>query len=92
MVADFFRPTSSAGEGFEGTVARVRATGAEQGRDDLRVSLRGPLPAVLERDDLPQRATALLTFVWRETVEPYRERRRRVPEADVVARTAVSER
>ncbi|MEU7530618.1 winged helix-turn-helix domain-containing protein [Saccharothrix sp. NPDC042600] len=87
-IADFFCPTSSSGEGFEGTVARVRATGSEQARADLRGSLRGPLPAVLERDDLPQRATALLTFVWRETVEPYWERRRRVLEADVVARTA----
>ncbi|MGW1282234.1 ArsR/SmtB family transcription factor [Streptomyces sp. NPDC002586] len=87
-IADFFCPTSCVGEGFEETVARVRAAGADQARADLRVSLRGPLPAGLERDDLPERATALLTYVWEETVRPYWERRRRVLEADMVARTA----
>ncbi|MFD3502961.1 ArsR/SmtB family transcription factor [Streptomyces sp. NPDC058678] len=87
-IADFFCPTSCEGESFEETVARVRAAGAGEARADLRVSLRGPLPADLERDDLPERATALLTYVWEETVRPYWERRRRVLEADVVARTA----
>ncbi|GAA2213929.1 winged helix-turn-helix domain-containing protein [Nonomuraea monospora] len=87
-IADFFCPTSCEGESFAETVARVRATGAGQARDNLRVSLRGPLPAALERDDLPERATALLTWVWEETVRPYWERRRRILEADVVARTA----
>jgi DNA-binding transcriptional ArsR family regulator len=52
------------------------------------VSLRGPLPAALERDDLPERSAALLTYVWHQTVRPSWERRRRVLEADVVARTA----
>lgn len=87
-IADFFCPTSCVGEDFEQTVARVRATGADQARDNLRVSLRGPLPAVLERDDLPERATALLTYVWEHTVRPYWERRRRILEADMVARIA----
>ncbi|MEJ2855343.1 MULTISPECIES: ArsR/SmtB family transcription factor [unclassified Saccharothrix] len=88
-IADFFCPTSVVGESFEGTVARVRATGAEQARDNLRVSLKGPLPAVLNRDDLPERATVLLTHVWERAVRPYWERRRRVMEADMVARTAL---
>ncbi|MFE1191494.1 ArsR/SmtB family transcription factor [Streptomyces olivaceoviridis] len=87
-IADFFCPTSCVGESFEGTVARVRAAGADQARANLRVSLRGPLPAALERDDLPERATALLTSVWEETVRPYWDRRRRILEADMVARTA----
>ncbi|MFE1763658.1 ArsR/SmtB family transcription factor [Streptomyces angustmyceticus] len=87
-IADFICPTSCVGESFEETVARVRAAGAGQARADLRVSLRGPLPAALERDDLPERATALLTYVWEHTVRPYWERRRRVLEADMVARTA----
>ncbi|MFF1407138.1 ArsR/SmtB family transcription factor [Streptomyces sp. NPDC058294] len=65
-IADFFCPTSCVGEGFEETVARVRAAGAGEARADLRVSL----------------------YVWEETVRPYWERRRRVLEADVVARTA----
>ncbi|MEV0828541.1 ArsR/SmtB family transcription factor [Nonomuraea rubra] len=87
-VADFFCATSHEGESFAETVARVRATGAAQARADLRVSVGGPLPAALERDDLPERAATLLTYVWEETVRPYWERRRRVLEADVVARTA----
>ena len=70
-IADFFCPTSCDGESFEDTVARVRATGAEEARANLRVSVRGPLPAVLDRDDLPERATALLTYVWTRTVRPY---------------------
>ncbi|AKJ15551.1 ArsR family transcriptional regulator [Streptomyces incarnatus] len=87
-IADFFCPTSCAGESFEETVTRVRAAGAGEARANLRVSLRGPLPAVLERDDLPERAAALLTYVWEETVRPYWQRRRRILEADMVARTA----
>ncbi|WP_329546975.1 winged helix-turn-helix domain-containing protein [Streptomyces sp. NBC_01356] len=87
-IADFFCPTSCVGESFEETVARVRAAGPEEARANLRVSLKGPLPAALERDDLPERATALLTYVWEETVRPYWQRRRRVLEADMVARTA----
>lgn len=42
----------------------------------------------MERDDLPERATALLTYVWEETVRPDWERRRRVMDADMAARTA----
>lgn len=87
-IADFFCPTSCVGESFEGTVARVRAAGAGEARANLRVSLQGPLPAALERDDLPERATTLLTYVWEETVRPYWQRRRRILEADMVARTA----
>ncbi|WP_406447376.1 winged helix-turn-helix domain-containing protein [Streptomyces sp. NBC_01613] len=87
-IADFFCPTPCEGETFEETVARVRAAGAEEARANLRVSLAGPLPAVLERSDLPERATEVLTHVWTETVRPYWARRRRVLEADVVARTA----
>lgn len=87
-ISDFFCPTSCAGESFEQTVERVRAAGAEEARANLRVSAGGSLPAVLERDDLPERAAALLTYVWEETVRPYWARRRRVLEADMVARTA----
>jgi len=60
----------------------------DEARAHLAVSLRGPLPALLDRDDLPERAADLLTHVWTESVRPYWDRRRRVLEADVVARTA----
>ncbi|MEV6509583.1 winged helix-turn-helix domain-containing protein [Streptomyces sp. NPDC051642] len=87
-IADFFCPTQTDRESFAETVARVRETRPEDARDNLRVSLAGPLPAALERDDLPERAARLLEYVWEETVRPYWARRRRVLEADVVARTA----
>ncbi|MHC3474298.1 ArsR/SmtB family transcription factor [Streptomyces sp. 7R007] len=87
-IADFLAPLPREGTPLEETLARIRATDPAAARADLRVSLRGPLPAALERDDLPQRAAGLLAHVWTRTVRPYWARRRRVLEADVVARTA----
>ncbi|MEU5766831.1 winged helix-turn-helix domain-containing protein [Streptomyces asoensis] len=87
-IADFLTPTPRDGESFEEGVARVRAACPAQARAHLRTSLAGPLPAALDRDDLPQRAAALLEYVWETGVRPHWERRRRVLEADVVARTA----
>ncbi|MET8222389.1 ArsR family transcriptional regulator [Streptomyces sp. NPDC005301] len=75
-------------EDFEDEVVRVREASPVAARAHLRTALRGPLPAALERDDLPARAADLLTYVWTEAVRPYWERRRRVLEADVVSRTA----
>ncbi|MER6530031.1 winged helix-turn-helix domain-containing protein [Streptomyces sp. NPDC001508] len=86
--ADFLTPPPRDGETFEEAVARVRAARPEAARADLRVSLAGPVPAALHRDDLPERAATLLEYVWTKTVRPYWDRRRRVLEADVVARTA----
>ncbi|WP_151478343.1 ArsR family transcriptional regulator [Streptomyces albicerus] len=87
-IADFLTPTPR-GEDFDTEVARVRETSPEAARAHLAVALRGPLPAILQgRDDLPDRAADLLTYVWTEAVRPYWPRRRRVLEADVVARTA----
>jgi DNA-binding transcriptional ArsR family regulator len=87
--ADFLTPTPT-GEGereFEEELARIRETPPEAARADLTVSLDGPLPARLRRSDLPERAADLLEWVWTETVLPYWPRRRRIIEADVVART-----
>jgi DNA-binding transcriptional ArsR family regulator len=89
-IADFLTPAPS-GEGaptFEEEVARVRETSPEAARADLEVALRGPLPARLRRSDLPERAADLMEWVWTETVLPYWPRRRRIFEADIVARTA----
>ncbi|WP_109000233.1 ArsR/SmtB family transcription factor [Streptomyces rishiriensis] len=88
-IADFLTPTPRDGESFEEGVARVRAADPAAARTHLRTSLAGPLPAALDRDDLPERAAALLERVWETDVRPYWERRRRVLEADVVARTAL---
>ena len=87
-IADFLTPTPRGEADFEEEVARVREASAADTRAHLTVSLAGPLPAALRRDDLPERAADLLTHVWTEAVRPYWDRRRRVLEADVVARTA----
>lgn len=87
-IADFLTPAPREGETFGEGVARVRAFSSDQARAHLSVSLAGPLPAALDRDDLPERAAALLEYVWAEAVRPYWDRRRRVLETDVVARTA----
>ncbi|MEV0495564.1 ArsR/SmtB family transcription factor [Streptomyces atratus] len=87
--ADFITPTPT-GEGaasFGEELAPVLAASPERARADLKVSLGGPLPALLDRDDLPQRAADVLDWVWRRTVLPDWPRRRRIIEADIVART-----
>ncbi|MET8246173.1 ArsR family transcriptional regulator [Streptomyces sp. NPDC005202] len=87
-IADFLTPTPRDAETFEEGVARVRAADPAAARGHLKVSLAGPLPAELDRDDLPERAARLLEYVWADAVRPYWPRRRRILEADVVARTA----
>jgi DNA-binding transcriptional ArsR family regulator len=88
-IADFFSPPPS-GDGevsFADELRRVRETPPRAARADLEVALGGPLPAPLCRDDLPELSADLLTWVWEETVRPYWRRRRRILEADVLART-----
>ncbi|WP_217554967.1 winged helix-turn-helix domain-containing protein [Streptomyces sp. GbtcB6] len=87
-IADFLSPAPREGQTVADAAATVRATDPAQARADLRVSLAGPLPAALDRDDLPERAATLLEYVWAETVRPDWDRRRRVLAADVAARTA----
>ncbi|MFJ8937135.1 transcriptional regulator [Streptomyces sp. NPDC102365] len=88
-IADFLTPTPRGDEDFATEVARVREASPEAARAHLAVALRGPLPEILrDREDLPERAADLLTHVWTEAVRPDWHRRRRVLEADVVARTA----
>ncbi|MBE3008777.1 helix-turn-helix transcriptional regulator [Microbispora sp. NEAU-D428] len=86
--ADFLTPAPT-GEGepaFEEELARVRATPPETAHADIEVALRGPLPEPLRRPDLPERAAGLLEWVWTRTVLPDWPRRRRIMEADIVAR------
>lgn len=89
-LADFLTPTPT-GEGeptFAEELAQVRATPPEAARADLTVALRGPLPDPLRRCDPAERAADILEWVWTRTVLPSWPRRRRILEADVVARTA----
>ncbi|MBC9714991.1 winged helix-turn-helix transcriptional regulator [Streptomyces sp. TRM66268-LWL] len=81
-------PDPEGGQSFDQELAELRATPPAEARRHLTVSLGGPLPSALERDDLPERTADLLAWVWTHTVRPYWERRRRILEADIAARTA----
>ncbi|NYV73919.1 helix-turn-helix domain-containing protein [Streptomyces sp. UH6] len=89
-IADFLIP-APVGDGVprvEEELRRVRRATPGTARADLAKALgTASLPPALRRDDLAERAAALLEWVWTETVLPDWERRRRVLEADVVART-----
>ncbi|MEV5971636.1 ArsR family transcriptional regulator [Streptomyces sp. NPDC051921] len=89
--ADFLTPTPL-GEGepsFEEEVAAVRDAEPGDAVPQLEVAVGGAAPEPLRtRRDLPRRMAGVLEWVWRETVLPDWPRRRRVMEADVVARTA----
>lgn len=89
-IADLLAPAPPGGGElpFSDELATVRRTPPETAYADLTVSLGGPLPAALRRPDLPDRAASLLEWVWTETVLPYWPRRRRIIQADMVARTA----
>ncbi|WP_331766760.1 ArsR family transcriptional regulator [Embleya sp. NBC_00896] len=87
--ADFLTPTPT-GEGdptFEQELERIRETPPEAARQHLTVSLGGPLPTGLHRTDPAARCAELMEWVWTRTVRPCWPRRRRIIEADIVART-----
>ncbi|MFD9428672.1 MULTISPECIES: helix-turn-helix transcriptional regulator [unclassified Streptomyces] len=81
-------PVGEAPPDFAQELSRMRATPPEDARADLVETLRGPLPARLDRDDLAPRTADVLEWVWTHTVLPLWPRRRRILEADVVARAA----
>ncbi|WP_405536857.1 winged helix-turn-helix domain-containing protein [Streptomyces sp. NBC_00075] len=88
-IADFLIPTPRDRETVAEGVARIRAATSTEAHANLTRSLLGPLPAALaDRDDLPELAADLMEYVWEDAVRPYWDRRRRILEADVVARTA----
>ncbi|GAA2287275.1 winged helix-turn-helix domain-containing protein [Actinomadura luteofluorescens] len=86
--ADFLTPPhpGAGSPPFHEELDVVRRTPPERAYADLEVSYGGPLPAGLRRPDAPERLAGLLEWVWTHTVEPDWERRRRVIEADAVAR------
>ena len=75
-------------ETFAEEVARIREMPLDAALADLAIDLGGVVPPRLRGHDLPGRAAALLEWVWTRTVRPYWPQRRRVLEADIVARTA----
>ncbi|GAA1228985.1 ArsR family transcriptional regulator [Streptomyces aureus] len=88
--ATFLTPTPTGEEvTFDEELARIRHTPSDTALADLAESSNGSLPAaLLDREDLARRAADLLEWVWWETVRPTWPRRRRIVDADVVARTA----
>lgn len=86
--ADFLTPPhpGAGSPPFQEELEVVRRTPPERAYADLEVSYGGPLPAGLRRPDAPERIAGLLEWVWTHAVEPDWERRRRVIEADAVAR------
>lgn len=90
-IADFLTPPPLDGSrdvDFAAELEVVRQTSPAAARADVAVALGGPVPDALDRDDLALRAADLMDWVWRETVLPYWPRRRRILEAEIVARTA----
>ncbi|MCO5997235.1 transcriptional regulator [Actinoallomurus sp. WRP9H-5] len=89
-IADFVVPPSSgaADPPFHDELTAIREVPADQVHRHLEVALRGPVPVLLHRTDLAERLAGLLEWIWAEMVRPDWARRRRVIEADIVARTA----
>ncbi|WP_030691429.1 ArsR family transcriptional regulator [Streptomyces globisporus] len=90
--ADFLTPTplGDRERSFEEEVEAVRSTEPSDAVAQLAVAVGGPVPEPLRSArDLPQRLADVLGWVWRETVRPEWARRRRILEADVMARTAL---
>jgi DNA-binding transcriptional ArsR family regulator len=89
-LADFLTPAPR-GEGeqtFAEELTLIRDARPEDVAADLEVSLDGPLPAELRRPDLAARLAGLLNWVWTQCVRPDWARRRRIIEADILARSA----
>jgi hypothetical protein len=87
---NFTRPPGGEGEEtFADEVAQIRALPLDAALADLSIAVGGPVPEILRRTDLPERAAGLLEWVWERTVEPAWQHRRRILEADIVARTAL---
>ena len=91
-IADFFTappvPRADGAPDFAAELARLRATRATATRAGLTEALNAPPPPALDRPDLADRAADLLAWVWARAVRPTWPRRRRIIEADIVARTA----
>ncbi|MFG2721786.1 ArsR/SmtB family transcription factor [Streptomyces sp. NPDC048416] len=87
--ADYLVPTPT-GDGersFHEELAEVRATPTATVRADLAETIGGPLPHALRRSDLGERTADLLDWLWQRAIAPDWPRRRRIMEADVIART-----
>ena len=86
-IADFLiTPPTRADRTFQDELRRVRETPAEVALADLALP-PSAVPAELAVPDLAARAADLLDWVWTRSVRPVWPQRRRLFEADIVART-----
>ena len=86
-IADFLiTPPTRADRTFQDELRRVRETPAEVALADLALS-PSAVPPELAVPDLAARAADLLDWVWTRSVRPVWPQRRRLFEADIVART-----
>lgn len=90
-IADIFSqpPAGDDDEAFAAELARVRAIPLDAALADLAIAVGGPVPAILRRPDLPERAAGLLQWAWERMIAPAWPQRRRILEADIIARTSL---
>ncbi|WP_395694468.1 ArsR family transcriptional regulator [Nocardioides sp.] len=87
-MADFLTlPPRGPGATFEDELAQLGTWDDARVRDEIRSLRPEPLPAALEAPGLRRGVAEVLTWVWTATVAADWPRRRRVLEADIVART-----
>ena len=86
-VADFLvTPPEDSDTTFDGDLGRLRSMSPREMRAELEAEGDYALPPILRGGDLVDRVDELITWAWRRTVEPEWSRRRRLFEADIVAR------
>jgi DNA-binding transcriptional ArsR family regulator len=82
-------PSADGEQAFSDELARISAMPDDAPAADLAAVIGGtPLAGWLSTPGLPKQAAELLDWVWAEAVLPYWRDRRRIIEADIVARTA----
>lgn len=89
-IADFLTPAprGETEQSFAEELTLIRDATPESVAANLEVSLDGPLPEDLRRPDLAERLAGLVDWVWAQCVRPDWPRRRRIIEADILARSA----
>jgi DNA-binding transcriptional ArsR family regulator len=82
-------PAAEGGQAFADELARISGMPPDAPAADLAAVIGDtPLAASLSAPGLPGQAAELLDWVWTEAVQPYWRHRRRIIEADIIARTA----
>ncbi|WP_283138230.1 ArsR/SmtB family transcription factor [Rhizohabitans arisaemae] len=80
-------PPEDDDRGFHDELRRVRRTPPGVAVAHLATAAGGEVPAELRGPDLPDRVADLLDWIWTNTLDADWPRRKRILEADIVART-----